>query len=496
MKLKHIWTSRTLLFTLILLCGCIVSLVIHIALADSLGKRITDLEDQLATADELIDNARTKLGSAHDLMDDLSRDWNNLSDANRDKAVDAIISLLSFDWASLVKQGAKIGITFDDQSSLTSNFDSAVSRVEMLILELNTAIIRYYTTLGKVQNLIREHNAGHADRGYTPWEAHTVPSGPVEPPFVDDDLPDIPCKGGCGATMSSPSGSISDHRTTCGDGENVDAEARRRYGERTASGTLLTGSHDHIVLMLLSERSSTEGCGRDYYWCTQSEEHILRRCNKQVSDGDTSRKCGQSYRNCMPLSAQHNGNSYKTRHDESTEQQTTAPDPQTTTQVDNSPDCDSCTTGGCSSCPITGTCGHTYSPSEANSHALQASCSLSNNWMQTCTVTNFYACQTHTCVFPTVPCGNASCTQSVAFREEHRRWCINSNKYWTCSTTQPMDPNEYHRTRTCTRYKALRQERDPLTGLNTVVWGTCGEQWDMCDTRCWNATGGFGTHQE
>ncbi len=137
-----------------------------------------------------------------------------------------------------------------------------------------------------------------------------------------------------------------------------------------------------------------------------------------------------------------------------------------------------------------------HETSVSGDHSLQASCTVTNGWFHSCTVTNYYACQTHTCVFPTFQCGNASCTQPVADREEHRRWCISSRKYWSCSTTQPMDPNEYHRTRICTRRKALRQVRDPVTGFNTVEYGECGEEWDLCDTRCRDVFGAVGTHTD
>ncbi|MYB64760.1 hypothetical protein F4083_12760 [Candidatus Poribacteria bacterium] len=40
----------------------------------------------------------------------------------------------------------------------------------------------------------------------------------------------------------------------------------------------------------------------------------------------------------------------------------------TSNVIDNSPDCDYCTTGGCSQCPTTGACGHTYQTSDASSH--------------------------------------------------------------------------------------------------------------------------------
>jgi hypothetical protein len=373
-----------------------------------MGMRITDLLDDLDRADEAVDNAEGKLGAAHDLMDKLHTDWTSFRDANRDKAVDAIISLLSFDWASLVKQGAKIGITFDSGSSLTSNFDAAVSRVEMLILEMNTAIGRYYTTLGKVQNLIREHNAGHADRGYSPWERHTVPSGPVEPWFVDDDLPDIPCKGGCGVTFSSPSASTSDHKTKCGDGENVDDEARRRRHENGLWGL----NHEARVDLILSERSATKGCGRDYYWCTQSEDHKIRFCTKSVGN----ETCGAGFRRCMPLSARHGQDSYKTYHDDSssgsgttsTTQQYVAPDP----APPSTPSMHACgvhetSVSGDHSAASCGISGH-YN-CDGSDHSLQASCTSTDSNGSSCTVTGFYACQSHTCQYPAPPPQTATC---------------------------------------------------------------------------------------
>lgn len=50
-----------------------------------------------------------------------------------------------------------------------------------------------------------------------------------------------------------------------------------------------------------------------------------------------------------------------------------------------------------------GSCGHTYLMSNASTHALQASCSETNSNGDNCTVTSFYACQTHTHVYPPPP---------------------------------------------------------------------------------------------
>ena len=92
------------------------------------------------------------------------------------------------------------------------------------------------------------------------------------------------------------------------------------------------------------------------------------------------------------------------------------------TVVDNTPDCSDCT-DGCSSCPSGGSCGlceTNYKASEASEHqwfwppcgrhgnykcqiegdhSLQASCPRLDEWGRQCTVTNFYACEDHTCEF-------------------------------------------------------------------------------------------------
>ncbi len=63
--------------------------------------------------------------------------------------------------------------------------------------------------------------------------------------------------------------------------------------------------------------------------------------------------------------------------------------------VDNTSNCTYCS-NGCFLCTITGPCGHTYSDVTASQHTLQASCSETDENGNTCTVTNFYACESHT----------------------------------------------------------------------------------------------------
>ena len=166
---------------------------------------------------------------------------------------------------------------------------------------------------------------------------------------------------------------------------------------------------------------------------------------------------------------------------------------------DGTPNCPDCTSH-CSPpclCSNSGTCNGTVSyhacgeheTTVSGDHSLQASCSLTNASGQSCTVTSFYACQSHTCVFPappppppTVSCGRSGCSESVSSSNEHRVGPCSgcSQSYWSCSWSASYWENE-HRLRTC-RY------------------GTCGNTWRRCQSstpnclspnrqgeRCWAA---------
>ena len=72
---------------------------------------------------------------------------------------------------------------------------------------------------------------------------------------------------------------------------------------------------------------------------------------------------------------------------------------------------------------------------DGSDHTLQASCSVTNSNGDYCTYASFYACQSHTCVFPapTVTCARNACGQTVSHRLAHRIDCDNcDNHYWTC----------------------------------------------------------------
>ena len=155
--------------------------------------------------------------------------------------------------------------------------------------------------------------------------------------------------------------------------------------------------------------------------------------------------------------------------------------------VDLSPNCNSCTTGGCPQCPTTGACGHTYTQSEASNHAygtfpcgisthmgylctaaaasdalnhtLQASCSITNANGDSCTVTNFYDCGQHTHVYPVpvIICARRPCDDVVSRAREHWVTCSAGHEHWSC---HPWHEN-HHRVRTCRRTN-------------------CGQTWQRC----------------
>ena len=83
----------------------------------------------------------------------------------------------------------------------------------------------------------------------------------------------------------------------------------------------------------------------------------------------------------------------------------------TSTYVCNTPPCSNRVVPSCLAlCPetsshgtttITRACGHTYTSSDSNSHSLQASCSYTDRFGDGCSITNFYACDNHVHYIPT-----------------------------------------------------------------------------------------------
>lgn len=103
----------------------------------------------------------------------------------------------------------------------------------------------------------------------------------------------------------------------------------------------------------------------------------------------------------------------------------------------------------------TGDCGHTYYVcSQGNHDKLQASCSTTNSSGQRCTVTNFYACQSHTHTYPTdrrcmrvLVGGTCAKGGYVSSSDNHFGRCSQGHVYFDCHPASV----EQHKVRTCAR---------------------------------------------
>ena len=119
---------------------------------------------------------------------------------------------------------------------------------------------------------------------------------------------------------------------------------------------------------------------------------------------------------------------------------------------------------------------------DASSHALQASCSATNSRGKSCTVTNFYACQSHTHSYPKAPllplltvrrrCQRAwlghTCSKGgyTTGYDTHTSRCRLWHTYWDCDPAAV----ELHKARTCVRcsntYRNCEGARNPcISGL-------------------------------
>ena len=104
-----------------------------------------------------------------------------------------------------------------------------------------------------------------------------------------------------------------------------------------------------------------------------------------------------------------------------------------------------------------------HASSVAGNHSLQASCSKTNSHGDSCTVTGFYACQSHTCVFPAPP-PTATCasghsydpSDSNAVNKHRVRTCQFCGQTWqACSGGKPSVCNKPKRKKKGWKCKAI-----------------------------------------
>ncbi len=301
------------------------------------------------------------------------------------------------------------------------------------------------------------------------------------------DLPkNYPCEGDGGEDdpndrYRTPSEAFFTHREKCGlpDTENVDEMIHWVSLKHTLKG-----------------RTVEQGCGMVWYSCdsdhdTKEDYHEVRECNKLVytydshfTDRYTTKDCPESYRNCMGHTYDHNNKKFgMTFHsdegdsddddeeasnddddDDDTEQDTQGL--QTEQTQTSTPSYHACgvhatSVSGTHSAAGCGVSGHYVC--DGSDHSLQASCTSTDSNGQYCTVSSFYACQSHTHVYPAPPaisCGRSGCTQTVSSSTAHQVTCSAGHQYWSCGQYATWHAN-HHRTRTCR-------------------FGRCGQSWQRC----------------
>ena len=257
------------------------------------------------------------------------------------------------------------------------------------------------------------------------------------------------CKGTCTVKFESPYNAWGDHREKCGLPETQTVTPLADYNTRVA---------------LLAIRTVVQGCGETWYTCDsdvaeQAAWHQIRTCAKTYTNSNgVSSKClddeGEvvKFRRCLGHTRDHNESDWiplESPHSDVADSSSPVASP-TPTPTDSTPNCPDCTTHCSSRCSCTnsGTCGGTVSyhacgdheTSVSGDHSLQASCSSTDSNGNSCTVTNFYACDNHSHVYPVpsiVACGGASwtgCSGASSRTEHHVSLCSNcGNGYWTCS---------------------------------------------------------------
>ena len=226
----------------------------------------------------------------------------------------------------------------------------------------------------------------------------------------------------CDVMFRSPHQAFFSHRKKCGTGENLDDVESR-------SLTYADYADDYV------SRKVADGCGRHYYHCPSDPDtdHEPQTCSTSG--------CSVKYRNCLSHTKPHSNHSTTpdSTTTETTENQYVAPEPTPPPTPSYHPcGVHQTSVSGTHSAAGCGVSGHYVC--DGSDHSLQASCTSTNGWSNSCTVTSFYACQSHTHVYP-----------------PDRRTCANGHSYKTYVQWQV----DYHRTKTCR-------------------W--CGGTWEDCGT--------------
>ncbi len=369
-----------------------------------------------------------------------------------------------------LRKAVEVGLAISASSSYVSAMSTTDSAVATAVGNINTAYEAYKTQYEKYLGMMATHlgitkasldmsvnttpsNTGPYYHG-TSFKHSVNPRRPKTDWDTDDASHDYRCPGkvNCTAYFRSPYRALIAHRTTCGTGDSIKKELI------DAGYIPYSLEYDAERKKRLGKRRVAKGCGDYYYTCSsyQVGVHEELTCNKWVYTYDSHfrnryvrTKCGRKFRKCMYHTFKHDSRKSPTLHsdeadsstnddDDSTDTTDTQEGLQTEQTQTSTPSYHTCgvhetSVSGDHAAAGCGVSGHYVC--DGTDHSLQASCTVTNSSGQYCTVSSFYACQTHTHQYPTT----ATCSQC--------------NRVYTPSS---YSSNNWHKSRTCTKKKWLQ----------------------------------------
>ena len=208
--------------------------------------------------------------------------------------------------------------------------------------------------------------------------------------------------------------------------------------------------------------TSLQGCNKVYYTCNTSEKsrHQPVDCglNKwlETTHGWAETACLADYRKCMPGRIQREHSTLLTGVNVTSTCGGSRPSPPSENPIVSPPPPPTPPPS-----PTYHACGE-HETSVSGDHSLQASCSSTDSNGNYCTVTNFYACDSHTHAYPAPPsppppslveCPHPNCSDMVSSRTSHRSECSEGHYYWPgCSSnTNSWSQDSTHTSTTCSR---------------------------------------------
>ena len=249
--------------------------------------------------------------------------------------------------------------------------------------EINTAVNKKYLTSGWYHQ--SESQGTHTIYARGSWSF--------------SDLPytyNCNSTGTCAVKYRTPYQAYYDHREKCGTDASYSQLVRAYLPDSYTTGNFT---------FELGIRTVEQGCGQEWYNCdaishaVHTPRHMIRKCNITIlKKGGGSYKCPDSFRKCMYHKRDHDERPLKyglTEHSEtdSSDEEVSSPVQMPTSTPTPSP----------TPAPTTYHACGVHEDWQSGDHSLQASCSETDSHGQYCTVTNFYACQSHTHVYPPPP---------------------------------------------------------------------------------------------